>query len=112
MNEVYFAAYARAGASWGAVHEPRVCAPDALPAITGGDWMGCGSGFAVYGDILAARYEGKIVATDAERFPHARDIAALAAPAFAAGQARSAEHAIPVYIRDKVALRIDERANR
>jgi tRNA threonylcarbamoyladenosine biosynthesis protein TsaB len=112
MNEVYFAAYTRAGPSWGAVHEPRVCAPDALPAITGGDWTGCGSGFAVYRELLAARFEGAIVAIDAERYAHARDIAALAAPAFAAGQARSAEHAIPVYIRDKVALRIDERANR
>jgi len=112
MNEVYFAAYTRADPSWAAVHEPRVCAPDAVPDLTGGDWIGCGSGFAVYRELLAARFDAAIVAIDAERYAHARDIAALAAPAFAAGQARSAEHAIPVYIRDKVALRIDERANR
>ena len=112
MNEVYFAAYMRADSGWRTVHEPRVCAPDALPDVSGDGWTGCGSGFAVYGDILAARYEHNIVATDPDRYAHARDIAALAAPSFAAGEARSAEHAIPVYIRDKVALRIDERPNR
>jgi tRNA threonylcarbamoyladenosine biosynthesis protein TsaB len=112
MNEVYFAAYSRTDTGWRTVHEPRVCAPDALPDLAGDGWMGCGSGFAVYGEILAVRYEHNIVATDPERYAHARDIAALAAPSFVAGEARSAEHAIPVYIRDKVALRIDERPNR
>jgi tRNA threonylcarbamoyladenosine biosynthesis protein TsaB len=112
MNEVYFAAYMRADTGWSTVHEPRVCAPDALPDLPGGGWLGCGSGFAVYGEVLAARYEHNINATELDRYAHARDIAALAAPAFAAGEARSAENAIPVYIRDKVALRIDERPNR
>jgi tRNA threonylcarbamoyladenosine biosynthesis protein TsaB len=112
MNEVYFAAYVRLDTGWRTVHPPRVCAPDALPDLPGGGWMGCGSGFAAYGGILAARYGDAIVTTDPERYAHARDIATLAAPAFAAGEARSAEHAIPVYIRDKVALRIDERPNR
>jgi len=33
-------------------------------------------------------------------------------PYFESGHVASAEHAVPVYIRDKVALRIDERPNR
>jgi tRNA threonylcarbamoyladenosine biosynthesis protein TsaB len=112
MSEVYFAAYTRLHTGWRAEHEPRVWAPHALPDLPGDGWLGCGSGFAAYGDVMAARYGRKIVATDAECYPHARDIAALAAPEFAAGAGRSAEHAVPLYIRDKVALRIDERANR
>jgi tRNA threonylcarbamoyladenosine biosynthesis protein TsaB len=42
-------------------------------------------------------------------FPHARDIARLAAREFEAGRAVSAERAVPVYLRDRVALRMDER---
>jgi tRNA threonylcarbamoyladenosine biosynthesis protein TsaB len=112
MHEVYFAAYTRLDRSWRTVHEPSVRAPDALPDLPGSRWLGCGSGFAAYGEILAARYKGQLVATEPTRYPRARDIAALAAPAFAAGEARSAEYALPLYIRDKVALRIDERPNR
>ena len=46
-----------------------------------------------------------------EVFPHARDIARLAAREFEAGRAVAAEQALPVYIRDKVALKTtnDER---
>jgi len=112
MNEVYFAAYVRLDTSWRTVHPPRVCAPDALPDLPGGGWMGCGSGFAAYGGILAARYGDAILATDAPASAIARDIATLAALQLPADAAAYAEHAIPVYIRDKVALRIDERPNR
>jgi tRNA threonylcarbamoyladenosine biosynthesis protein TsaB len=42
-------------------------------------------------------------------FPHARDIARLAVREFEAGRAVSAEQAVPVYIRDKVALKSHER---
>jgi tRNA threonylcarbamoyladenosine biosynthesis protein TsaB len=44
-----------------------------------------------------------------EVFPHAKDIARLAAREFEAGRTVPAERAVPVYIRDKVALRSDER---
>jgi tRNA threonylcarbamoyladenosine biosynthesis protein TsaB len=44
-----------------------------------------------------------------EVYPHARDIARLAAREFEAGRAVSAEQAVPVYLRDRVALKTDER---
>jgi tRNA threonylcarbamoyladenosine biosynthesis protein TsaB len=112
MNEVYHAAYSRLDGSWRTVHEPAVCAPEAGPDLPGDGWVACGSGFAVYSDTLKARYAGKLMSIDTERYPRARDIAALAVPYFESGRALSAEHAVPVYIRDKVALRIDERPNR
>jgi tRNA threonylcarbamoyladenosine biosynthesis protein TsaB len=44
----------------------------------------------------------------AEHFPQARDIARLAAPHFSDGTALAAEQALPVYLRDKVALTLAE----
>jgi tRNA threonylcarbamoyladenosine biosynthesis protein TsaB len=112
MNEVYHAAYLWLDEGWRPVHEPTVCAPEAVPDLPDDSWIACGSGFAAYRDALTARYAGKLISIDTERYPHACDIAALAVPHFEAGRALSAEHAVPVYIRDKVALRIDERPNR
>jgi tRNA threonylcarbamoyladenosine biosynthesis protein TsaB len=112
MNEVYHAAYLWLDEGWRPVHGPVVCAPEAVPDLPDDGWIACGSGFVAYRDALTARYAGKLISIDTERYPHARDIAALAVPDFEAGRALSAEHAVPVYIRDKVALRIDERPNR
>ena len=112
VHEIYHAAY-RCGATAGAVvHEPSVCAPAAAPELEGDEWLGCGSGFAAYGSVLQQRYAGQLAAVEPDRYPHAREIAALAAPMIARGEVSSAENAVPVYLRDKVALRIDERANR
>lgn len=112
MREVYHAAYSRLDEDWRVVHEPTVCPPDTVPELPGEGWVACGGGFAAYRESLARRYAGKLVSIDAERYPHARDIAALAVSRFASGNVRSAEQATPVYIRDKVALRTDERPNR
>ena len=112
VHEIYHAAYVRTGASWHAVHEPRVCAPALAPVPEGEGWLGCGNGFAVYREVLETRYAGRLSRIDADCHPHARDIARLAAPRFEAGERRSAEDAVPVYLREKVALRSDERATR
>lgn len=112
VREIYHAAYERTGDRWGVIHEPSLCAPSDAPELPGDGWLGCGSGFKAYGTALEQRYAGKLAAIDLQLYPHARDIAHLAAPRFAAGLGVSAEEAVPVYLRDKVALRIDERANR
>ena len=83
--------------------------PRASPAIEGGAWFGIGSGWAAYGDILHERYAGQIDGSTDQAFPHARDIAALAAVEFAAGMAVPAAGAAPIYIRNKVALTMAER---
>ena len=100
------------GYVWEAVHQPALCAPAAAPELPGEGWLGCGDGFKAYGEVLEKRYAGKLARVDPALYPHAREIAALAAPLFAAGRGVPAEKAAPVYLRDKVALRSDERANR
>lgn len=108
MREVYFAAYRRAGTDWESVHAPGLYAPEALPRLLEGEWIGCGNGFAAYPDALRRALGEHLVTVEAQRWPHAREIAALAAVAMARGGGKPAEEALPVYLRDKVALTIEE----
>jgi tRNA threonylcarbamoyladenosine biosynthesis protein TsaB len=120
MNEVYLAAYQKTGeaqgeaegALWREVHPPSVCPPHLAPRLAGADWHACGSGFGAYSESLLARYEGQLATVQPQHYPHAREVAALAAPRFSAGEGLGAERAAPVYIRDKGALRSDERPAR
>jgi tRNA threonylcarbamoyladenosine biosynthesis protein TsaB len=109
MGEVYLAAYTRQDTAWLAVLEPGLYRPEDVPAVPGSGWHGIGSGWAAYGNILRERYAGQTSRVDGQAFPHARDIAALAAGQFSTGNARTAAEAAPSYIRNKVALKMSER---
>jgi tRNA threonylcarbamoyladenosine biosynthesis protein TsaB len=112
MNEIYHAAYQKRGDTWTAVHEPSVCPPHSAPALPGEGWVACGTGFAAYREALDARYAGQLSRVEPDLYPHAADIARLAAARFASGQSVEPEFAAPVYVRNKVALRTDERPPR
>jgi len=109
MQEVYHAAYIRSGDEYREVSAPRVCAPAAVPGVSGQAWTGCGSGFVVYGDMLRQRYGAALAVVDDSVHPHAGDMARLAVPELLAGRGVAAEDAAPLYIRDKVALKTVER---
>jgi tRNA threonylcarbamoyladenosine biosynthesis protein TsaB len=109
MGEVYHAAYARGGAAWEAVQAPGLYAPADAPVPPAGDWTGCGSGFSAHEAVLKQRYAGRLSAIMPGVFPHARDVARLALAEFEAGRAMAPEQAVPLYIRDKVALKTSER---
>ncbi|MCC6474169.1 MAG: tRNA (adenosine(37)-N6)-threonylcarbamoyltransferase complex dimerization subunit type 1 TsaB [Burkholderiales bacterium] len=109
MGEVYHAAYRREGGCWRAVQAPGLYAPRALPPLDGGGWLGCGSGFAAYPEALAARYQGRLAAVRAELAPTARAVLALSRARFESGDTRRAHEAVPIYLRDKVALKMNER---
>jgi tRNA threonylcarbamoyladenosine biosynthesis protein TsaB len=107
MGEIYHAAYARSASGWEIVHAPGLWAPEEAPAVPPGGWTGCGSGFAAYPQALTRRYPG-LSAIVPEAIPYARHVAGLAAREFAAGRAVPPERAVPVYLRDKVALKTAE----
>jgi tRNA threonylcarbamoyladenosine biosynthesis protein TsaB len=109
MGEIYHAVYAKGDAGWEPVHAPNLCAPGVAVLPPAGQWTGCGSGFAAYGAVLEQRHAGRLSAIMPDLFPHARDIARLAVREFEAGRTLAAEQALPVYIRDKVALKTHER---
>jgi tRNA threonylcarbamoyladenosine biosynthesis protein TsaB len=109
MAEVYFAVYEKRAGEWHVLSAPSLCLPQDAPVVEGGDWLGAGSGFGVHGDTLGARYAAQLAAVDAQCVPQASAVAELAAPLFAAGQGVDAALAMPLYLRDKVALKTAER---
>jgi len=64
--------------------------------------IGVGSGWQTYDSRLRERCTGMDLEVIPDRFPHARDVLALAERDFAAGLAVTAENAQPVYLRNKV----------
>jgi tRNA threonylcarbamoyladenosine biosynthesis protein TsaB len=110
MGEVYHAAYRKAGEAWEEVSAPGLYAPEAIPLPQGRDWTGCGDGFAVHRERLATRLGDRVSQVRPEAAPTARAVLRLAIPRFAAGEARDAATAVPVYLRDKVAKKTSERA--
>jgi tRNA threonylcarbamoyladenosine biosynthesis protein TsaB len=71
-------------------------------------WNVLGSGWGAYGEAIRARLPSTPRWADGSRFPQARDVARLARPRFEAGEVLPPEQALPVYLRDKVALTLEE----
>ncbi len=109
MGELYLAAYEKRDGGWATVSEPCLCKAESAPLLTGEGWYGVGSGFSFNGDALQARYGEQLSAVDAQPVPQASAVAQLAAIEFARGNAVDAALALPLYLRDKVALKTSER---
>jgi tRNA threonylcarbamoyladenosine biosynthesis protein TsaB len=108
MREVYYAALEKRAGRWHEAVSARCVAPPSAPVPPGEGWVGVGSGFEVYKDVLAA----KVSVIRPEIHPTAVAIAQLAAPRLAAGEGLDAAEAVPVYLRDKVALTQEELGRR
>jgi len=126
MGEVYYAPLQwQAAQQWQLLEPVRVSAPEAVMALpvslaegSVGQWLGCGSGFAAHGPALQRSWgaalvqavPGQVLSADASPLvPEAASILRLATAGLLAGQGQSAEQALPVYIRDRVALKAGER---
>jgi len=108
LGELYLAAYERAGEdAWKVMAEPALLKTNALPALTG-TWVGVGSGFAAHASALAGKYT--LGGIQPEAFPRAAAVARLGALRYARGEAVVADAAVPLYLRDKVALDVHEQA--
>lgn len=102
MEEIYWGVYRESAGVMQVQCEERVCPPADAPAVDGNGYLGVGSGWMAYGEVLQQRYAGQLQEVRGERFPRAADIAALAQADYAAGKAVAAEQAQPVYLRDRV----------
>lgn len=109
MGEIYFAAYEKKNNAWLTLVEPCLCKADDAPAVMGEGWFGAGSGFAVNDAALAVRFSKQLAGVDAQAMPRASAVVQLAASEFAQGHAVDAALALPLYLRDKVALKTRER---
>jgi len=109
MGEIYHGAYERDAGRWRAVRQPSLCQPQDAPQVPEAKWTGCGSGFDAHNELLRQRYDGRLGSVVPGLHPRAHEIARLAAPRFAAGEGVDPAQAQPLYIRNKVALKIHER---
>jgi tRNA threonylcarbamoyladenosine biosynthesis protein TsaB len=108
LGQVYRAAFERDGAGWREVMPPSLCYPDDPAELPEGNWLGCGSGFDRYPQIVDGPYRGKLEQVRRGMLPHAREIALLGAQYLAAGRSVPSAEAAPIYVRNKVALTIKE----
>ncbi|MCZ7564458.1 MAG: tRNA (adenosine(37)-N6)-threonylcarbamoyltransferase complex dimerization subunit type 1 TsaB [Burkholderiales bacterium] len=109
MGEVYHAAYRRGAGRWIEASAPALLRPADVPLPEGDGWLGCGSGFLAHADALAAKLGGRLARVEPAAVPRASAILRLALPRFAAGAGRDPAEAVPLYVRDKVALKTHER---
>jgi tRNA threonylcarbamoyladenosine biosynthesis protein TsaB len=107
MGEVYACCYRRDSNALVALDDERVCPPERLQLPHRGDWNVIGSGWKTYARVLAETLPAPRW-HDGERYPQARAVAVLAAAEFNAGRALAPELALPLYLRDKVALTLVE----
>ena len=108
MGEIYHAAFVRKNGLWIEHSATTVCKPEAVPVLPS-EWVGVGSGWSVYGEILSNIYAKNLIKVLKNITPTAEAILQLAKPTFEAGLAKSASEAAPIYIRNRVALTTIER---
>ena len=106
MDEMYVQRFGFAGGHWTARAPCTLIRPQALQldADTG---LLAGNVFSVYADRLPA-FPGQLLRVTA--LPTATALLRLAPALLAAGHGVPADQALPLYVRDKVALTTDERA--
>lgn len=103
MDEVYFTQCTLDQSGIMRARSPEiVVAPDQVELPNTGHWLGIGSGWDRYHDVLL-RQQSSAVTWNPGRLPHAQDIAFIGQVMVGQGKAVVAEEAVPVYIRDQVA---------
>lgn len=109
MGEIYTATFRREGDDMVMASDETVISPTAyeLPEM-GEDWIGVGTGFSAEAGVLQSRLGDRFARIDAAALPHASDVAMFAVLAHARGEAIAAEFVEPAYLRNNVALTLNE----
>jgi len=110
MQEVYWGLYQQEdNALMQLMGEERVCAASDVPMDSSIEVI-TGAGAERYRDILDTKATSAKLVFRSDRWPMAVDLLALAEPRFHAGNTTAPEDAMPVYLRNKVALTEAERS--
>ncbi len=106
MQQVYWGAYVRnAQGIMEAQAAEGVYAPHAVPLPAGKGWIGAGPGWDAYHASLQQRLGPSLTDWRQHCLPQARHVAELAIAGIQAGQAIAAQDALPIYVRDNVAVK-------
>ncbi|HEU4669380.1 MAG TPA: tRNA (adenosine(37)-N6)-threonylcarbamoyltransferase complex dimerization subunit type 1 TsaB [Dyella sp.] len=110
MGEVYAGCYRHDGrGGLEPLDEERVTTAEALVLPEAYAWQVVGSGWATYHEAIAGRLAGRqLLSAGGAHYPQAAHVARLAVQEAALGHLLPPEQALPVYLRDKVALTLVE----
>lgn len=107
IGEIYAAHYRHDGSAWQVLDAPALYAPAALAAHWGEPAAVAGTALTEYAEAL-----GPVGSPWPQARSRAAALGALALAAWQRGETRDAAEALPVYVRDKVALTTAEREQR
>ena len=107
IGEIYAAHYRHDGGTWQVLDAPALYAPAALAAHWGEPVAVAGTALTEYAEAL-----GPVRDAWPRTRSRAAALGALALAAWERGETRDAAEALPVYVRDKVALTTAEREHR
>lgn len=109
MGEVYAGAFERTDGGVRPLGPEAVSPPDAV-ALPGADegWQGVGTGFEAMDGALRVHLAPRLTGVEAAELPRAGDVARLAAQAWARGEIVAPERVEPAYLRDNVALTLEQ----
>ena len=110
MGECYAGFYQKRDGVVTALAPERLLAPEDLVLPSEGDWIGAGSAFSAYAARLPAAFSAALRRIDAEALPRPAALLQLGEYGVRAGLAVAPERVEPTYLRDKVALTLDERS--
>lgn len=106
MQEVYWGCYQLHDSGlMRAVFPDEIAPADKVTAPTGAAWHGVGSGWETYADSLSQVVGTGLISITPDLTCSAHDVAVLGVAGLERGEAVSAEHALPQYLRDDVAKR-------
>ena len=109
MNEIYWGVYQRNADGYAELIGKETVLPSnevEFPDVSG---VGIGSGWKIYNQELLTHLSQRIIRYEVDNLPRARAVAHLGVEGFKQGLAVAVEHAMPVYLRDKVAKKESER---
>jgi tRNA threonylcarbamoyladenosine biosynthesis protein TsaB len=108
IHEVYWGCYQASDGIMQPVLNESVDAPDDVELPDQGQWLAVGSGWSAY-PAMQQRLDYRISGLLANSVPLARDLIPIARSKILRGEMVDAIHAIPVYLRHKVAKTVVER---
>lgn len=104
MKEVYWGAYELNDEGIMTLQaEEIVAGPDQITLPKGNEWVGAGSGWEAYPDILQQRMGKQLSHSVGFLLPRAIDVAMIGQALFQRGETVTPEQALPVYLRNNVA---------
>lgn len=108
MGEIYCAHFTAENGYAKLLDAERVCHPTDFLPLDDRPWHAAGTGWSIYAHELTSQFENKLSDVRSECYPTAASMITLAEQQAELGNTLSAQHALPVYLRDNVAKKKGE----